>query len=303
MSTQTASHSNSGTRESSLKMAVLFCAVDVTLIGLAAWQSSSITILSDFFKESTDFLAVLAAFLTVRAVRRSPNERFAYGVGKLENLVSMVIGVLMLGAGIFVITQAVHHLREPRHAEGTLPGLIIFGVYALIGFVLWARIRLSLRQQHSAILQSQAQLWLSKALSDLLMAAALGLAMIFRDHDWSMYLDPIAALVAAAFLLYGAWSVASSSVGDLLDATLEESVKLRIMRHLVEHFDDYERLHGLRTRRSGPQVYIEIFLEFAPDLPSAQALERIEHMRSDMQVSVPGAEFSFVLARTAPPAG
>lgn len=303
MSTQTASQSNAGTRESSLKMAVLFCAVDVTLIGLAAWQSNSITILSDFFKESTDFLAVLAAFLTVRAVRRSPNERFAYGVGKLENLVSMVIGALMLGAGIFVITQALHHLREPRHAEGTLPGLIIFGVYALIGFVLWARIRLSLRQQHSAILQSQAELWFSKALSDLLMAAALGLAMIFRSQDWSMYLDPIAALVAAGFLLYGAWSVASSSVGDLLDATLEESVKLRIMRHLVEHFDDYERLHGLRTRRSGPRVYIEIFLEFAPDLPSAQALARIEHMRTDMQASVPGAEFSFVLARTAPPAG
>ncbi len=303
MSSGSSSHSSTGTRESSLKMAVLFCGIDVTLIGLAAWQSNSITILSDFFKESTDFLAVLAAFLTVRAVRRSPNERFAYGVGKLENLVSMAIGVLMLGAAIFVINQALHHLSEPRHAEGTLPGLLIFGVYALIGFVLWARIRLSLRQQHSAILESQAQLWFSKALSDLLMAMALGAAMIFSEHDWSMYLDPVAALVAAAFLLHGAWAIASSSVGDLLDATLEESLKLRIMRHLVEHFDDYEKLHGLRTRRSGPRVYIEIFLEFADNLPSAQALDSIERMRADMEGSVPGAEISFVLARTAPPAG
>jgi ferrous-iron efflux pump FieF len=303
VSSHTSSHASSGTRESSLKMAVLFCGLDVTLIGLAAWQSNSITILSDFFKESTDFLAVLAAFLTVRAVRRSPDERFAYGVGKLENLVSVAIGVIMLGAGIFVINQAVHHLRDPRPAEGTIPGLLIFGVYALIGFVLWARIRISLRHQHSAILESQAQLWFTKALSDVLMASALGLAMIFSAHEWSMYLDPLAALVAAGFLLHGAWAIASSSVGDLLDATLEESLKLRIMRHLVEHFDDYERLHGLRTRRSGPRVYIEVFLEFAPDLPSQQALDRIERMRADMEGSVPGAEISFVLARTAPPAG
>ncbi|MFZ9406754.1 MAG: cation diffusion facilitator family transporter [Burkholderiaceae bacterium] len=292
-----------GTRESSLKIAVLLCGIDVSLMAFAALQSNSITILSDFFKESTDFLAVLAAFLTVRAVRRSPNERFAYGVGKLENLVSMGIGLLMLGAAVFVITQALGHLRHPRPAEGTLVGLLIFSAYAVIGFVLWARIRLSLREQSSAILASQASLWFSKALFDALMACALGLGLIFAEQRWSHYLDPLAALVGAAFLLHGAWAITSSSVGDLLDATLEESLKLRIMRHLVEHFDDYERLHGLRARRSGPRVYVEIFLEFAADLPSAIALERIEAMRAEMTASIPGAEISFVLSRTGPPAG
>jgi ferrous-iron efflux pump FieF len=292
-----------GSREASLKIAVLLCGIDVSLIGFAALQSNSITILSDFFKESTDFLSVLAAFLTVRAVRKSPNERFAYGVGKLENLVSMGIGILMLLAGVFVITQAVGHLREPQAPEGTLFGLLVFSVYSVIGFVLWARLRLSLRQQHSAILQSQARLWFSKALFDALMAAALGGAMLLAHHGWSHYLDPLAALVGAAFLLHGAWAITSSSVGDLLDATLGESLKLRILRHLVEHFDDYERLHGLRARRSGPRIYIEIFLEFAPDLPSAAALARIESMRAAMTESVPGAEISFVLARTGPPAG
>jgi ferrous-iron efflux pump FieF len=292
-----------GTRESSLKMAVLLCGIDVSLMGFAALQSNSITILSDFFKESTDFMAVLAAFLTVRAVRRSPNERFAYGVGKLENLVSMGIGLLMLAAGVFVITQALGHLRHPRAAEGTLVGLMVFSVYAVIGFLLWARIRLSLRQQPSAILSSQARLWFSKALFDALMATALAAGLVFSNQTWTHYLDPLAALVGAAFLLHGAWAITSSSVGDLLDATLEESLKLRIMRHLVDHFDDYERLHGLRARRSGPRVYVEIFLEFASDLPSAVALERIESMRADMSGSIPGAEISFVLSRTGPPAG
>lgn len=292
-----------GSREASLKVAVLLCGIDVSLIGFAALQSNSITILSDFFKESTDFMAVLAAFLTVRAVRKSPNERFAYGVGKLENLVSMGIGLLMLAASLFVVTQAIGHLKHPQAPQGTVFGLGVFSVYSVIGFVLWARIRLSLRQQHSAILQSQASLWFSKALFDALMAAALGGALLFSDQAWSQYLDPLAALVGAAFLLHGAWAITSSSVGDLLDATLEESLKLRILRHLVEHFDDYERLHGLRARRSGPRIYIEIFLEFDPALPSATALDRIEAMRLAMTASVPGAEISFVLARTGPPAG
>ena len=303
MSSAGSAAGQAGSREASLKVAVLLCGIDVSLIGFAALQSNSITILSDFFKESTDFMAVLAAFLTVRAVRKSPNERFAYGVGKLENLVSMGIGLLMLAASLFVVTQAIGHVKHPQAPQGTVFGLGVFSVYSVIGFALWARIRLSLRQQHSAILQSQASLWFSKALFDALMAAALGGALLFADQAWSQYLDPLAALVGAAFLLHGAWAITSSSVGALLDATLEESLKLRILRHLVEHFDDYERLHGLRARRSGPRIYIEIFLEFDPALPSAAALDRIEAMRAAMVASVPGAEISFVLARTGPPAG
>ena len=180
-----------GTRESSLKMAVLLCGIDVSLMGFAALQSNSITILSDFFKESTDFMAVLAAFLTVRAVRRSPNERFAYGVGKLENLVSMGIGLLMLAAGVFVITQALGHLRHPRAAEGTLVGLMVFSVYAVIGFLLWARIRLSLRQRPSALLLSQARLWFFTALFDPFMVTALAVGRVFFNRPVSSRWDTL----------------------------------------------------------------------------------------------------------------
>jgi hypothetical protein len=70
-----------GARESSLKLALAFCIIDLALMGTVAFNSNSVTILGDVLKEGTDTLAVLAAFLTVRAVRRSPNHRFAYGIG------------------------------------------------------------------------------------------------------------------------------------------------------------------------------------------------------------------------------
>lgn len=292
---------SSNTRESSLKLALLMCGIDVLLIGSAALSSNSVTILSDAFKEATDFLAVLASFFTVRAVTKAPNERFAYGVGKLENLVSMGIGMLMLGCAVFIFNQAWGHLQHPQHTEGTLPGIVIFSVYACIGFGLWTKNRMALRKQHSAILESQAHLWFSKAMLDALMALALILALVFKPYAWSLYIDPIAAMVGVAFLLHGAWAVTSSSVKDLLDATLEETMQLHIMRQMVEHFDDYERLHGVRARRSGPQVYIEIFLEFAADLPAAQVHERAEHIRADVGRTIPGADIAICLA-TAPPA-
>ena len=83
-------------------MALIFCFIDLALMGAAAFNSNSVTILGDLLKETTDTLSVLAAFLTVRAVRRSPGQRFAYGVGKLENLVSVSIGVIMVACALFV---------------------------------------------------------------------------------------------------------------------------------------------------------------------------------------------------------
>jgi ferrous-iron efflux pump FieF len=292
--THTSSHSPSAhapiSGESSLRLAVIFCAIDIGLSGYAAYGSNSVTILGALFRELADFIAMLSAFMTVRAVRRAPNERFAYGVGKLENLVSVGTALLMAGCGIGILFQAVEAMKHPRPTEGTLPGILLFAGSALVGLWLWQRNQRALRHRHSAILQSQARIWLAKAGVDALMATALLLALRFTDHRWSPYLDPVASLMGVAFLFHGAWAMASSSVADLLDATLEETTKLRIMRHMVEHFADYEHLYEIRTRRSGPRVYVEIFLRFDPDLRIGDVVHTIDRLRSTIGASIPGAD-------------
>ena len=164
------------TRENSLRVAVLMCGIDIALTGYAAFSSNSVTILGSLFKELADFIAMLSAFATFRAVRREPNERFAYGVGKLENLVSVGTSILMFACGFGILYQAIAAIQDPRLTEGTLPGIVLFSGYALIGFWLWHRNLRAVRQQSSAILMSQAHLWFSKAIYDGLMALALILA-------------------------------------------------------------------------------------------------------------------------------
>lgn len=280
------------TRENSLRVAVLVCGIDIALTGYAAWSSNSVTILGSLVKELADFIAMLSAFATFRAVRREPNERFAYGVGKLENLVSVGTGILMFGCSFGILYQAIGAIQDPRPTEGTLPGIMLFSIYSLIGFWLWQRNLRAVRQQSSAILLSQAHLWFSKALYDGLMAVALILALIFKNFAWSAFLDPLASLVGVGFLLLGAWSMASSSVGDLLDSTLEEATKLRIMRHMVEHFVDYSHLYQIRTRRAGPRVYVEVFLQFDPELRMSDVERRIEVLRAEIATSIPGADIT-----------
>lgn len=277
-----------------------FCLLDVGLTGGAALVSTSLTIMSDFLKEGTDFLAVLAAYLTVRAVRRAPDERYAYGIGKLENLVSVAIAVAMVACAGFILVQASHHLRNPQPTEGTLPGIVIFTSYAVIGFGIWMRNRVELRKRDSAILESQAKLWFSKACFDALMAFALITQLVFHGQPWSWYLDPIASLLGVFFLLHAAWSITSSSMGDLLDASLSEHLQLRILRQLVERFDDYDRLQKIRTRRSGPRVYVEVFLHFDPALLMGEVQRRIDAITAQITQEIPGTDVVIVPSNGVP---
>jgi cation diffusion facilitator family transporter len=285
-------HGTSGTREGSLKFALWFCCVDLVLMGSAAMMSNSVTIMGDVLKEATDTLSVLAAFLTIRAVRRSASHQFSYGIGKLENLVSIIIGVIMMACGIFVTIRAIHHFSHPIMPEGTQAGIALFALYACVGYWIWARNKRIVAQQPSAIMESQARLWFSKASFDVVMGSGLLLALIFRQSEWSWYIDPIASLVGVLFMFHAAWGMASSSVGDLLDATIEESVQLKIMSGLVVHIDSYERIHKVRARRSGPNVYVEIFLEFNPNELMGVVQTKIDALRADLESQIPGTDVS-----------
>jgi divalent metal cation (Fe/Co/Zn/Cd) transporter len=91
-------------------------------------------------------------------------------------------------------------------------------------------------------------------------------------------------------MIHAAWGMASSSVGDLLDATVEEETQLKIMGELVRHIDDYERIHKVRTRRSGPNMYAEIYLEFDPELRMGEAQRRIDAIGADLRARISGLD-------------
>jgi divalent metal cation (Fe/Co/Zn/Cd) transporter len=214
----------------------------------------------------------------------------------------MAIAVMMLACAGLILVQASHAIRFPKPVEGTLPGILIFSTYAVIGFGIFFRNRLELRKRESAILESQAQLWFSKAVFDTLMAATLIAEIVLRDESWSQYLDPLASLVGVFFLLHAAWSIASSSVGDLLDASLTEHLQLRILRQLVERYDDYDKLHKIRTRRSGSRVYVEVFLQFDEQLLMGEVQRRIDAMSELIRTEIPGTEVVIVPSLAAPAA-
>jgi ferrous-iron efflux pump FieF len=117
------------------------------------------------------------------------------------------------------------------------------------------------------------------AMSD--MAESKWLATVF---------DTAGAIVLAGIILYGMIGLLRKSLGALLDQSLEESLQLRIIRGLVANVDAYLQIHRVRTRRSGNRIFIELFLEFDPELPVREVLDRSTRIKQFVENLVPHSE-------------
>ena len=250
--------------------------------------ANSMTLLSEVLKDSGLVLAIFLSWLSIRKVSRGKNLGYDYGYGKLENLSGLLTASVMIIAFGIVLYTAIERFLHPTtlHEVGTLMGIIVSGI-AIIANVLLLRHELHLaRREVSPIMESMWRLTRVKAISTILVFISLGMSMVFREHQWAEYVDPTGSVILSCFILFSAYGVISKSVYDLLDRTLEEEMQLVILRELANYFQEYEALHGIKSRRSGSHVYIEIFLEFDGDRKMAEVQKIISDMKAALEQKI-----------------
>jgi cation diffusion facilitator family transporter len=294
-------HSGAGSsREGEARSAVLAGTVDsiVTLAALLA--ASSTVLLADFFKTVLELIAVLLAWLAIRKINQGSDARFEYGIGKLENLSSLFVGNLMVLCLLIIVANAVRGIFHPAHISGIGVWISIVSqvVYAVVNGYLCFTSRRTAKRESSPIMAAQARLFLSKTFANVFILLALGLSKALSHFPWAVYIDPVSSLIIALFILLAALGTFSSSVNDLLDRTLEEESQIIILRELAGCFDEYEALHGIRSRRSGSHVFIDIFLEFSPDKTIAEVQPVIDKLRRNLEGHIQGSRVTVGLTTT-----
>ena len=290
-------HSHAGSQIHSGKSGVIAGFIDLLITLSALSLASSSVLLADSLKTLLEFIAVLLAWLAMRRIGQGANQQFNYGVGKLENLSGLVTGVLMLVCLLIIGGNAVVHIIEPSAISG--PGVWISMavqiVYTFVNGNFYLKNMRLAKELASPLLASQASLFFTKAFGNIFILLSLVSSLALSDYSWSHYIDPAASLIIAASILVGALGIFSSSIFDLLDRSLEEADQITIMRQLALHFDDFECLHGIRSRRSGSEAFIEIYLEFAPGKRVSEIQPVIDHLRASLEAAIQGAKVTIGL--------
>jgi cation diffusion facilitator family transporter len=274
-----------------IDLATLVPVVSVALL------SGSLLLLTDILDYSKSITASLISWYILRRIVQGHTEEYDYGPGKLEVLGGLSAAVLMLAGLAVMAALSIRRLFNPvvLHEGFTLLGVLINIVGLALNCWLWRRNRSLAMRARSPIMEAQWRANRTDALMNTAVISALSLTLLLRDFAWSVYIDPVCSIVFIAVSASAFVSMIRSALGDLLDKTLDEAAQLKIVKRLAENYDGYESFHGVRSRRSGSRVFVDILLGFHPDKTVGEVMDTVGRLRGGVAQDIPGSEVNVVI--------
>ncbi len=283
-------------REQVLFVSLLAAIIPVIPSLAASIFAGSVAYLALTLKTANEAAATYAAWRIAKKISRGGHGRYDYGMGKHENFARVITGILMLLSLVFLLLAAVYRFVRPASLlpEGILVAVIIliFSIGTNVWF--WYDNKRIAVKDSSPLMDAQWRLFMMKAFGNGVVLVTMLLAFACAPFPWSVYIDPAGSLIITGLLLWSGYGMISASVPDLLDQTLDEELQLVVVRELADRFQVYEQLHGVRSRRSGGTVYIEIFLEFAGDKPMCEVQGEINRMKKSLEEKIPRSSVNII---------
>jgi cation diffusion facilitator family transporter len=251
------------------RVLVLNLAVAFAKIGFG-YSSGAISVLSDGFHSLTDGASNVVGLVGVYAARQPPDADHPYGHRKYETVAASVVTVFLLLVVIEVLRNAVNDLtgRTSAH-EITFGNFVVMLVTVAINLLVVGYESREAQRLGSEVLladatQTRGDVWSSATVISALIGARAGLPI----------LDPLAALVVAAFIAFSGYKVAQTTTRILSDRiVIAESDLMEVVMSVPGVLG----CHQIRTRGSSDHVFLDLHVWLPPAMPliDAHALSHV----------------------------
>jgi len=214
-----------------------------------------------------------AFFLRIAA--KGPDAEHAYGHGKAEALSGVIQATIIAMGGVWLVTRGVRRLLEPVELVSPEAGVAVSGAALAVSLVLVWFLRREARVTQSIALQADAFHYVTDIATNVVAGVAL---LLYRLAGW-WWVDPVASLLIAAYIIHSALGILREAADELLDRGLPREVEDEIRSMLGSFAPEVRGYRGFRSRRAGGTHFVEFNLlvdrdasfERAHDLAEAAA--------------------------------
>lgn len=256
-----------------------------TLKLVVAVLSGSAALLSSAVDSLADIAGSAITWLSVRIAQQPPDRRHRFGHGKAESLSALAQAAIVAGSALFVLVEAAARLLDPQPlAHGGLAVAVMLAAIAvtflLLAFQTWV-----VRVTGSEAIAADALHYRSDLASNL---AVIG-SLVLVDRLGLVWVDPLAAIAIAGWLLRGAFRIGRTAVHTLMDHELPAAQRERILA-IVRAQPEVESLHDLRTREAAGTTFIEFHVELDGEMTLRAAHRVTEALEEKLRAAFPDAE-------------
>ena len=235
-------------------IANLFLVAAKAVIGLLA---HSVALISDAINNLSDSLSSLITIIGTKLAGKKPDKKHPYGHGRIEYLVSLIIGLIILAAGVMAIYESVKALIEKPEVDYSIVSLIVIALAVLVKVFIGLYYLRVAKQVNSEPLKASGK----DALFDVLLSLATVVGII-TSLVWHINIEGYIGIVIGIFILRTAIEVLHEGVSLIIGqrASQEEIDKIK---HLVCSFPEVKGAYDLIINNYGEgraiaSVHIEV---------------------------------------------
>jgi len=261
-------------------------ALVLVLVKLGAWCiTGAMSMLATLIDSGLDMLASLTNLIAVHYALRPADREHRFGHGKLESLAGLAQALFIGVSGVFLVTESIHRLWEPRPLTNTGVGIAVMVFSMAATFLLLRLQRKVIRATDSTAIRADSLHYGTDLLSNAAVLVALACDWLF---DWER-VDPLSALGIAVYVLYSAGQIAWEAGQTLIDRELPERERNAIKRLAREH-PLVQGVGELKSRRAGTTTFVQFQLEISGSVPLVEAHRVTEEVEDKIKQQFPNVE-------------
>ena len=236
------------------------------------YYTGAVSIISDGFHSLTDSASNVVALVGVSVARRPPDANHPYGHRKYETMASIGILVFLVIVLVEVLSAATDRFFNGGTPKVFPEGIGIMAATLVINLFVVKYELTAGRRLRSEVLRADAK----HTRSDVMTTGAVLGALIGVWFGYPL-LDPLAALLVAAFIGHACWDIAQEASRILGDEIVIAEADVREVLRSVPEVLGSEKI---RTRGSSDYVFLDLHLWLAADTP-LQAAHATSHEAKD----------------------
>lgn len=259
------------------KTAFIATLVTISLAVMKAvvgYKFDSKILVADAFHSGADVLAIFASGFGLWLAARKKSARFPYGLYKAETMVSLIIGLLIVWAGITILLDGYHKCIQFTPARG----FPLFPIGATLISIVAAYFIARKEKEVGRLINSQSLLANARESFLDIITSAVVLIGILLAYARIPYVEGVIIILISLLVLKLGVETIRASFLILMDANLDP----KLASEIEEKIDQIYGVKGVgevKIRQSGPFKMVECTILTDPSLPlfrSHELADKIE---------------------------
>lgn len=222
-------------------------------------------LLADGFHTLSDLLSDFIVLFAVKQSSAAADEDHPYGHGRIETLATVILGFLLVIAGLGIGYRGISSIVSSQQSNPALVTLVFAGLAVFAKEFLYRYTMKAAKQVHSNLLESNAWHHRSDALSSAVVLVGISVQLLGVP-----YMDIFAAIVVAVMIIIMGVRLTSKAFAELIDTSLDIELVGQV-KSLIEGNESVREVHSLRSRSMGGLGYVDAEIRVNPRLTVSEA--------------------------------